>query len=140
MLFRSLIHPGSKRIQVNRHLAEVDTSGSVVSEYLEGFLAVLNQISDYVPLDVGQFDYGQTQEPRPFDRRVKEYKFLGRGGTSFDEVMKIADERHYKSVVILTDGQAEAPPKPKAHVIWVLPSGCNPPVDWGMVVHIERFA
>jgi predicted metal-dependent peptidase len=64
--------------------------------------------------------------------------FLGRGGTDFAPIMQMVEERHYKSVVILTDGEAGAVPQPSAEVVWVLPAGHNPPVDWGKRIHMER--
>ena len=135
-----LIHPGTKKTSVDRHLVAVDTSGSVDSDLLAQFLSTINQMTDYVPIDLMQFDWEKTEDPRPFSIRRKNFMFKGRGGTSFDPVMKVVKERRYKSVVILTDGQASAPEKPKAAVVWVLPVGCNPPVDWGMKVHMTRTA
>jgi predicted metal-dependent peptidase len=135
-----LIHPGTKKTSVDRHLVAIDTSGSVDSDLLAQFLSTINQMTDYVPIDLMQFDWDKTEDPKPFDMRRKNYAFKGRGGTSFDPVMKTVKERRYKSVVILTDGQAAAPEKPKAAVVWVLPMGCQPPVDWGLRVHMTRTA
>jgi predicted metal-dependent peptidase len=132
------IHPGTRNIQLERHLVAVDTSGSIDSELLSQFLAVLNQMTDYVPIDVMQCDCGVTDTPRPFDRRKHEYSFKGRGGTSFDPIMQVVKDRRYKSVVILTDGQAAECIKPNARVAWVLPEGCNPPVEWGLRIHMDK--
>jgi predicted metal-dependent peptidase len=134
------VHPGARKLQVDRHLVAVDTSGSVDSDLLAQFLAVINQMTDFVPIDIMQCDCGVTDTPRPFDRRKHEYTFKGRGGTSFDPIMKIANEHRYKSVVILTDGAASECLKPKAQVVWVLPEGMNPPVEWGKRIHMSRHA
>jgi predicted metal-dependent peptidase len=68
-------------------------------------------------------------------------EFKGRGGTDFQNVIDIVNQRHYRGVMILTDGQAPAPTQPKgAHVLWVLPTGCKPPVDWGERVYLEKHA
>lgn len=134
-----LIHPGSKKLSVDRHLVVVDTSGSIDSELLAQFLSTINQMTDYVPIDLMQCDCDITEEPRPFDRRRREFGFKGRGGTDFQPIMDIADERKYKSVVILTDGVASACSQPHARVVWVLPDGCKPPVEWGMRVLMTRY-
>jgi predicted metal-dependent peptidase len=130
--------PGSKKIQLDRHLVAVDTSGSIDSDLLAEFLATINQMTDYVPIDLMQCDCGVTEMPRPFNRRKCQFEFKGRGGTSFDPIMTVANERRYKSVVILTDGQASECQKPKAQVVWVLPEGNNPPVEWGKRIHMNR--
>jgi predicted metal-dependent peptidase len=134
------VHPGARKIQLDRHLVAVDTSGSVDSDLLAQFLAVINQMTDFVPIDIMQCDCGVTDTPRPFDRRKHEYVFKGRGGTDFQPIMNIANERRYKSVVILTDGAASGCEKPKARVVWVLPEGLNPPVEWGQRIHMNRHA
>jgi hypothetical protein len=40
--------------------------------------------------------------------------------------------------VILTDGAAAECLKPKAQVVWVLPEGNSPPVEWGKRIHMSR--
>jgi predicted metal-dependent peptidase len=133
-----LIHPGTRKIQVDRHLVVVDTSGSVGSDLLAQFLATINQMTEYVPIDLMQCDCEITEPPRPFDSKQKEFKFSGRGGTCFQPIMDLVNERHYKSVVILTDGEAAECTEPKARVVWVLPEGHKPPVEWGMRVIMTR--
>lgn len=133
-----LVHPGRKKVTVDRHLVAVDTSGSTY-ELLDQFLGVLNQMVDYVPIDVMQFDCQKTEDPKPFNKRRKEFDFIGLGGTNFNPVIETADKYRYKSVVIVTDGEAPAPPTPKsAKVAWVLPEGKNPPVEWGTRIHMRR--
>ena len=132
------IHPGTRKVQLDRHLVAVDTSGSIDSDLLAEFLATINQMTDFVPIDVMQCDCGVTDMPRPFNRRKCQFEFKGRGGTSFDPIMTVVNERRYKSVVILTDGQASGCQKPNAQVVWVLPEGNNPPVEWGKRIHMSR--
>ena len=134
------IHPGSRRLMLDRHLVAVDTSGSIDSDLLAQFLATINQMTDYVPIDLMQCDCGVTDVPRPFDRRKCQFEFKGRGGTSFDPIMQVANERRYKSVVILTDGAAAECLKPNAQVVWVLPAGNEPPVEWGQRIYMSRHA
>jgi len=133
------VHPGSKREFVDRWLVGADTSGSIDKDLLGEWIGVLNQLSEQMPIDFMQFDCDKTEDPHPYDRRRKELEFKGRGGTDFGPVFKIVEERKYKGVMILTDGCAEAPDKPRsARVLWVLPKGCTPPVDWGDRIHLER--
>lgn len=135
-----LIHPGFRHKHYDRHLVAIDTSGSIDSGLLSQFLGVINQVSEEMPIDLMQFDCEKQTDPKPFDRRMKEFGFIGRGGTDFTPVMKVAEERRYKSIVILTDGEAASVPEPAARVVWVLPTGHNPPVDWGLKIHMDKYA
>ena len=100
-----IIHPGTRRILVDRHLVGIDTSGSISSDLLAQFLSVINRMTEYVPIDIVQFDASITDPPKPFDRKKNEFKFTGRGGTCFQPLMDLVEKQHYKSVVILTDGE-----------------------------------
>jgi len=136
------LYPGTKKLYVDKWLLAVDTSGSQWQEdILSEMVGVMNQLVEEIPIDVVQFDTAIQEAPKPYDRRQSSFNFKGCGGTSFDPVIKLVDKRRYKGVMILTDGQAEAPPKPKmARVLWVLRKGNNPPVDWGTKVYAERRA
>jgi len=131
--------PGKKKLFVDRWLVAADTSGSVDADLLAQWLGVVNQLADEFPIDFMQFDCEKTEEPWPFDKKKLRLEFKGRGGTDFQPVMDIVEKCRYKGVMILTDGEAAAPTKPKvAKVLWVLPAGHNPPVDWGIRVHLVR--
>lgn len=133
------MHPGYKRSYVSRWLIAADTSGSIDSDLLGEWIAVLNQLAEELPIDFMQFDCEKTEDPWPYERRRLKLDFKGRGGTDFQPVMDIVDKRRYKGVMILTDGCAGEPTRPKrAKVLWVLPSGCNPPVEWGEKIHMQR--
>jgi len=133
------IHPGSTRNFVDKFLVAVDTSGSVDPDLLSEFIGVLNQLIEYLPIDLMQFDCDKTQDPHPYEKRMNKIEFHGRGGTNFQPVIDIVNKRHYKGVLILTDGEASEPTRPtKAQVLWVLPVGHNPPCSWGTVVHMQR--
>lgn len=136
-------HPGSRRIHVDRVLVAIDTSGSTwcTGTMLPDFLGTINSMVDFFPIDLMQFDAQKTDGPKPYDRRCVNYEFVGCGGTNFQPVMDIAMQGHYKAVIILTDGQAAEPARPPAtKVLWVLPKGCRPPVEWGTQIHMERFS
>lgn len=132
------IYAGSKRLFVDKTLVAIDTSGSVGSDLLSKFLAVVNGMLDFMPIDMMQFDAAKTAGPVSFDKRKVDYTFKGRGGTNFEPIMQVVKEKRYRSVVILTDGAAPAPSKPHADVLWVLPPGCVPPVDWGKRIHMDH--
>ena len=136
------IHPGSKRLHIDRYLVAVDTSGSIDSNLLTEFLGVMNGMIDFMPIDLIQFDYEKQTDPIPYDRHRHTFEFKGRGGTNFQPVMDLVSKYRYKGVLILTDGEAAAPTQPtnNARVLWVLPEGHNPPVDWGDRVHMTRHA
>lgn len=133
-------YPGRKRIHLDRILVAVDTSGSIDSDLLAQFLATVNGMTDYVPIDLMQFDADKTDGPVPFDQKKVEYTFTGRGGTNFQPIIDTVTERKYKAVVILTDGCAAEPTKPRARVMWVLPRNCTPPVEWGTRIHMDKHA
>jgi predicted metal-dependent peptidase len=134
-----LMHPGTKRLYVDRWLVAADTSGSVDAELLAEWIGVLNQLAEELPIDFMQFDCDKTQDPRPYERRQTKVEFHGRGGTDFQPVMDIVKQRRYKSVMILTDGEAAEPSRPAmAQVLWVLPVGKNPPCDWGTIIHMQK--
>jgi predicted metal-dependent peptidase len=132
--------PGYKKTYVDRWLVATDNSGSCFSEEVLGkWLGVLNQLSEVLPIDVVQFDAGITAMPKPFDRKKTKFDFTGSGGTDFQPVINLVDERKYRGVMILTDGCASPPSKPKrAKVLWVLPAGNTPPVEWGDRVFIDK--
>jgi len=123
---------------IDRKLVAIDTSGSVGDEELSQFLCEVNKLSEVQPVDVMLFDWDITQQPAPFDKKRKSYDFKGRGGTNFHPVMELAEKKRYSSLIILTDGEASAPPRPKyvKDIIWVLCGGSNPPVEWGKRVRV----
>lgn len=134
------MHPGYRKSYVDRYLVAVDTSGSIDSGLLAEWIGVLNQLVEYLPIDFMQFDCEKQTEPKPYDRRQLKIEFKGRGGTDFQPVIDLVNQRHYRGVMILTDGCASAPTPPKmAQVLWVLPAGCNPPVDWGDRVIMQKY-
>jgi len=133
-----ILHPGSKRGTADRLLVAIDDSMSISGHLQSSFLGVINGMLDYMPIDVVMFDADITDGPRPFDRHHNSYTFTGRGGTSFGPVISLVDKRRYRGVIILTDGEADSCSPPKnAHVLWVLPEGKRPPVEWGKRVHLD---
>ena len=133
-------HPGFKKTHIDKILLAIDTSGSIGSEDLAQFLREMNRIQELTPVDVMQFDADKTTEPKAYDKKRDKFDFKGRGGSNFQPVMDTAKNHRYKGLVILTDGQADAPTKPPAtKVLWALTKpGMNPPVTWGQKVWLKR--
>lgn len=131
---------GSKRLHTDRKLLGVDTSGSIGDKDLAQFLCEMNKLAEVQPVDVQCFDHGLQGKAVPFDRKRAKFKFHGRGGTDFGPVFKLAEERHYQSLIILTDGYANPPERPKfvKDILWVIVPGGKCPVDWGTVVKIPE--
>lgn len=132
--------PGVKRLHVDKILCCVDTSGSMSDDSLRKFLSEINRMTETHPVDLVVFDVGIQQGPIPFTKKRKTFAFQGRGGTSFEAIMKLASEGGYKCMVILTDGEASATKYPKGvkDVIWCLVDGGQPPVDWGRRIQIKE--
>lgn len=130
---------GKTNICVDRVLIAWDTSGSVSDKALSQFIVETNRATDYIPIDLIQFDFNIQYGPKPFDKKVKRINAQGRGGTNFNPVFELADKMHYKSLVILTDGYAPPPPKPKnvTNILWCIIEGGNVPVNWGKVIYIK---
>lgn len=132
-------YSGTKSLSVDRKLVAIDTSGSIGDADLAQFLAEVNRLAEIQPVDLQLFDHELQGKIQPFAKKVSKFNFAGRGGTAFTPVFKLADERHYESIIILTDGCAEEPPKPRyvKDVLWcIIGEGNHPPVKWGTVVHI----
>ena len=73
------MHPGTRKQYVDRWLIAVDTSGSIDSDLLAMFGGVVNQLVDVLPIDFMQFDAKMTAPPKPFERRMLQIAFTGRG-------------------------------------------------------------
>ena len=69
---------------------------------------------------------------------MKNMKILGRGGTDFHPIIKYVDEHRYDGLIIMTDGFAPFPPKPKARVLWAIsPQGASVQPPYGKRVTVE---
>ena len=133
-------YSGSKRGTTDRKLVAIDTSGSVGSAELAKFLTEINSLSQIQPVDLMLFDTElQYKKAIPFDKKKASFKFDGRGGTYFTPVFEYAKKHRYKSLILLTDGFAEAVEKPgRMDVLWVLTPDGRKPVDWGREVKIKK--
>jgi predicted metal-dependent peptidase len=111
--------PGSKRDYTSRILVAFDTSGSVSDSELQYFAQELNGMISHVKVDLVQFDHEIKGDPEPFEKKRKSIEIKGRGGTCVDSVLRLADEKHYDGLIVMTDGGfAIGVPKPKCRVMW----------------------
>ena len=115
-----MVSPGSKRNYTSRLLVAFDTSGSVSDKQLEYFATELNGMIDHVETDFIQFDTVIHGKPEPYSKKASKIKIKGRGGTCFQPVITLADEKKYDGLVIFTDGYAPFPSKPKTRVLWAV--------------------
>ncbi len=131
---------GRKRSCVDRKLVGIDTSGSIGSKDKATFLGEVNRLAEVQPVDLQLFDDGLQGVLRPFEKKHAQWEMSGGGGTSFQHIVDLADKMHYQSLIILTDGCADAPTKPKfvKDILWVIIGDGKPPVDWGTVINIHN--
>jgi predicted metal-dependent peptidase len=114
------LNPGSKKNYTSRLLVAFDTSGSVSDKKLKLFVNELAGMVGLVKVDTIMFDTQIYGEPKPFENKKQEVKIIGRGGTCFEQPIKLADELKYDGIIIFTDGYAPYPKKPKCRVLWCL--------------------
>jgi predicted metal-dependent peptidase len=133
-----LLHPGYKRNHTDTLLVCLDNSMSTQALTPE-FLGVINGMTDFMPIDLVQFDADITDGPKQFKKKTN-HTCVGGGGTNFQPVIDLMDKRRYRGAVILTDGEASECTRPKkTRVLWVLPKGKKPPVEWGTRVHLDAY-
>lgn len=134
------LFPGSRKKFLDKGLVCIDTSGSMNEELLSLSLSVVNSMLDFFPIDMMQFDTQKCKGPEPFDRKRISYEFQGRGGTDFTPAIETCNENRYKFCIIITDGEAGAVDPPEnTEVLWVLPKGHHPPVEWGRKIHMTKY-
>ena len=116
---------GSRYDFTTRLLVAVDVSGSMGADDLALGFSVINRFFKYgiEGIDVVQFDTEIKSEPVSLKRARRSVEVSGRGGTSFDPVMRYMDEhREYDGVIVFTDGCAPVPPRPlnrRTRVLWL---------------------
>ena len=132
------LNPGKRKQYTSRILVAIDTSGSVSDKELVEFVDEMNGLISYVQCDYICFDTQIYGAPVPFTKKAKEVDIKGRCGTDFGPVCELIDELKYDGLIIMTDGFAPFPPKPKARVMWCLTkSGEGQVPPYGKRVVIE---
>ena len=119
-------NPGLKIKFKNNILVGVDTSGSVSNDELKEFMNELAHMHKTGhEITVAQCDT-QVNSVEKFNPR-KDWEVKGRGGTDFQPVIDLYNEREglYTALIYLTDGEAYTPENCPANTLWVHSSRCN---------------
>jgi predicted metal-dependent peptidase len=116
------IMPGTKRNYTSKLLVGIDTSGSMSDREIEACLTEVNGMVDHVECHVIFFDTQLHGKPVHISKRQSSMEVLGRGGTNFQPIITYVDEHQYDGLIIMTDGYAPFPEKPKARVLWAVTS------------------
>lgn len=123
------IHPGVKRGYVAKLAIAIDMSGSVDNDMLSMFFAELGSLTKKVAVTVIPFDY-TVAEDGVFEWR-KGAKIQGKrvrgGGTDFDAptsyVNSPKNRGRWDGLLIMTDGECQAPRPSRVKRGWVLGQG-----------------
>jgi predicted metal-dependent peptidase len=116
---------GSRYEFATRLLFAMDVSGSMSSQDLARGFSVINRFFKYgiEAIDVIQFDTEIKGNPASFRQARHSVEVAGRGGTSFMPVIEFLDQHPgYDGAIILTDGYAPVPPRPKnrrTRLLWL---------------------
>lgn len=135
------LNPGKRKHYTSRLLVAIDTSGSVSDRELSEFVDEINGMITHVQCDYICFDTKLYDQPKPFSKKAKEIDIKGRGGTNFEPVCKFIDDAQYDGMVIMTDGFAPFPAKPKARVMWCLTKAgesVSPPFGRKVVIDVKQ--
>lgn len=119
--------PGIKVRHKNKLLIAVDTSGSTSSSDHARFFQEIHHIyKQGAEIMIVECDT-RIQKTYLYGGQVPDY-VSGRGGTSFEQPIKFANEEYFPDAIIyFTDGHAEAPGTiPRAPMLWVVTSGGVP--------------
>tara|TARA_R110000822_G_scaffold87327_1_gene202942 strand:- start:576 stop:1739 length:1164 start_codon:yes stop_codon:yes gene_type:complete len=118
--------PGLKIKFKNNILVGVDTSGSVSNDELKEFMNELAHMHKTGhEITVAQCDT-EINSVEKFNPR-KDWNIKGRGGTIFQPVIDLFNEKKglYTALIYLTDGEAYPPENCPANTLWVHSSKCN---------------
>ena len=130
--------PGKRRTYKARILFGVDTSRSMSDHDLARGGALVNSVLHHAEVDYVDFDTKVYTVVKNLKKAQSEFKFEGRGGTNFQELIDYVQEHKYDGLVIFSDGCAPAPTRPsKTKVLWLLTNpNEKPPVEWGFQCHL----
>jgi predicted metal-dependent peptidase len=113
-------NPGLRVKMRQKMLLAIDTSGSVNDDELKEFMNEIYHIYKAgVDITILQCDT-QIRDILEY-KGTFELKVVGRGGTSFDPVLKYFQEnRQFTSLIYFTDGECHTSMKPSGQILWVL--------------------
>ena len=110
----------------NNILVGVDTSGSVSNKELKEFMnELVHMHKTGHKITVAQCDT-QINSVEEFNPR-KDWEIKGRGGTSFQPVIDLYNQKkgQYTALIYLTDGEAYVPEDCPKNALWVHSTNCN---------------
>jgi predicted metal-dependent peptidase len=113
-------NPGLKVKMRQNMLVGIDTSGSVCDDELKEFINEIHHLYKAgVDITIAQCD-SRMQSVKKYDGKF-ELAVAGRGGTRFDPVLELFNEKkEFTSLIYFTDGEAWTDVKPRKPVLWVL--------------------
>jgi predicted metal-dependent peptidase len=113
-------NPGLKIKMRQNMLVGIDTSGSVCDDELKEFINEIHHLYKAgVDITIVQCD-STIQSVKKYDGKF-ELEVAGRGGTTFDPVLELFNEKkEFTSLIYFTDGEAWTNVKPRKLVLWVL--------------------
>ena len=113
-------NPGLKIKMRQNMLVGIDTSGSVCDDELKEFINEIHHLYKAgVDITIVQCD-STIQSVKKYDGKF-ELEVAGRGGTTFDPVLELFNEKkEFTSLIYFTDGEAWTRIKPRKPVLWVL--------------------
>ena len=113
-------NPGLKIKMRQNMLVGIDTSGSVCDDELKEFINEIHHLYKAgVDITIAQCD-SSMQSVKKYDGKF-ELAVAGRGGTRFEPVLELFNERkEFTSLIYFTDGEAWTDVKPRKPVLWVL--------------------
>lgn len=125
------IHPGTKRGYEAKLLIAIDQSGSVSDQMLCEFFGELGSLTKKVTIDVLPFDCAADERDIYTWRRGTNVpaKRVRMGGTDFNAPTDVANNPknrgRWDGMLILTDGECNAPKPSRIKRGWVLGRGCK---------------
>lgn len=135
------IAPGKVQKFGPKIIVAVDCSGSVTNPQYSEFMSEFKGITAHLreKIEVIFFDYEMSDYKMMIDENTKNLPTRpASGGTNFQCVINYANEQRPDLLVILTDGDAPCPTKPKYPVLWGLVGGrTNPQLTFGKQVLLE---
>lgn len=113
-------NPGLRVKMRQKMLLAIDTSGSVNDDELKEFMNEIYHIYKAgVDITILQCDT-EIRDILEY-KGTFELKVVGRGGTSFDPVLKYFQEnRQFTSLIYFTDGECNTRMRPSGQILWVL--------------------
>ncbi len=122
----------------------LDSSGSIDDARLSLFAAQVAGIARRTGAEthVLVFDDGvrthEVMRAGTWERAISSLDVSRDGGTDYTEVMRAADALDPAVIVVLTDLDAEIPPRPRAPVIWAVPEDDSPAPSYGRRISLAR--